>query len=333
MEEIKEPVIRGYIGTYYSEKSKGIYQFSFNEESGEMTEPQLFYEAKNAKWVSLYENSLVFPTKKDGRAGICFLELDNGEGKYRGEILEEKQTPCYILQDGNFVYTANYHEGTVMVYQIKDGKPSVIKRIENGEGAGCHQILLHESYLMVPCLMQHRIRLFDIEYEYAPAGEITFPKGSGPRHGIFNQKHTKLYIVSEWSNELFVYEVEKLAFKLVQTMPLLKQKKEGKDAAAAAIRLTKDERFLYISVRGQDVLIVVDVSGSEVAVIQQIDCQGEHPRDMILSGNEKFVIVANRFSGGIVSFTRDSETGKLAETKNRIQMPEGVAVVLNNENR
>lgn len=333
MEEIKEPVIRGYIGTYYSEESKGIYQFTFNEASGEMTEPQLFYEAKNAKWVSLYGNSLVFPMEKDGHAGICFLELDNGKGIYRGEILEEKQTPCYIMQDGNFVYTANYHEGTVMVYQIRDGKLSVIKRIENGEGAGCHQILLHESYLMVPCLMQHRIRLFDIEHEYAPAGELTFPKGSGPRHGLFNQDHTKFYVVSEWSNELFVYEVEKMTFRLVQTLSLLKQKREGKDAAAAAIRLTKDERFLYISVRGQDVLIVVDVSGSEASVIQQMDCQGEHPRDMILSGNEKFVIVANRFSGGIVSFVRDSETGKLAETQNRIQMPEGVAVVLNNENR
>ena len=40
------------------------------------------------------------------------------------EFLEEKQTPCYILQDGSSVYTANYHEGNVMVYHLEKGVPS-----------------------------------------------------------------------------------------------------------------------------------------------------------------------------------------------------------------
>ena len=323
----------GYIGTYYSEGSRGIYRFSFDDESGEMTAPELFYEAKNSKWVSLCDNWMVIPDEKEGRAGTGFLELSHGTiKKCAGEVLMENQTPCYIKQDGNFVYTANYHEGTVMVYHIAEGKPSVVKRIENGEGAGCHQILLHDSCVMVPCLTQDRIRLFSKEQKFVPAGEIHFPKGSGPRHGVFNRAHTRLYVVSEWSNELFIFKVRGREFLLEQTISVLpgEEKMGGysEKAAAAAIRLTKDERFLYISVRERDLLAVIDVSHDKAAVIQLASCEGKHPRDFILSKNEKFMVVANRREGGIVSIGRDSETGKLKEVQSRIKMPEAVALVL-----
>lgn len=323
----------GYIGTYYSEESRGIYRFSFDEESGEMTEPELFYEAKNSKWVSLCDNRLIIPEEKEGKAGTCFLELSNGQvKKFAGEVLLENQTPCYICQDGDYVYTANYHEGTVMIYHITGGTPSVVKRIENGEGAGCHQILQHESCIMVPCLTQDRIRLFDKEQEFAPAGEIHFPKGSGPRHGVFNQAHTRLYVVSEWSNELFVFKVRGNEFLLEQTVSVLPKEErmgaQSEKAAAAAIRLTKDERFLYISVRERELLAVIDVSREKAAVIQHVSCEGKHPRDFILSKQEKFLLVANRLEGGIVSIARDSETGTLKEIQCRVKMPEGVALVL-----
>lgn len=324
--------IDGYIGTYYSEESRGIYHFSFDEENGEMSAPELFYEAKNAKWVSLCGDRLIFPDEKEGKAGTCFLKISQGMVKSSDEVLEEQQTPCYIQQDGNFVYTANYHEGTVMIYHITEGQPSVVKRIENGEGAGCHQILLHESYIMVPCLIQDRISLFDKEHGFAPVGEIVFPKGSGPRHGVFNRAHTRLYVVSELSNELFVFKVRGREFLPEQTISVLpgakKMGEESEGAAAAAIRLTKDERFLYISVRDRELLAVVDVSYEKAVVIQHVYCEGKHPRDFILSKNEKFLIVANRREGGIVSMQRDRETGKLKGVQSRIKMPEVVSLVL-----
>ena len=62
----------------------------------------------------------------------------------------------------------------------KMGVPSLIKRIENGDRAGCHQIILHEPYILVPCLEQNIIRLFDKENGYIPAGEILFPKAPVP---------------------------------------------------------------------------------------------------------------------------------------------------------
>lgn len=320
----------GYVGTYYSEKSKGIYHFTFDSENGTLTEPELFYEAHNAKWVCLNGSSMAFPIEKQGKAGICFLELKEGKIGHAAEILEEKQTPCYILWEDDYVYTANYHEGNVMVYHLKKGMPSLIKRIENGDKAGCHQILLHESHLMVPCLEQNRIRLFDIQHDYIPAGEIIFPDGTGPRHGIFNRRHTMFYVVSEWSNELFVFSVHGSGFTLVQTLSVLpvQEHNKNRDAAAAAIRMSTDERFLYVSVRGIDTLTVFDISGSKAAIIQHISCGGVHPRDFILSGNETYLLVANSSEGGIVSMERDAGNGLLKNPLHSVPMPEGVSLTL-----
>lgn len=355
-----ENLVDGFIGTYASEQSEGIYHFLFNIESGQMTDPELFYKADNAKWVCLDGSSMTFPVEKQGRAGTCFLELQNGEVTCSREILEETQTPCYILQEGAYVYTANYHEGTVMVYHLKDGIQTLVKRIENGAKAGCHQILLHRGYLMVPCLEQNRIRLFDITRDFIPAGEILFPEGSGPRHGVFNREHTKFYVVSEWSNELFVFRVYGREFVLSETLSILNKsggagikagdagredeaekseektekkpektgiKKASKDAAAA-IRITEDGRFLYVSVRGADILAVFEIREDGPCVIQVIPCGGVHPRDFILSENEKFLLAANRYAGGIVCFERDKNTGLLKNTGLHIDMPEAVALVL-----
>ncbi len=321
--------VDGYIGTYHSENSRGIYHFTFDPESGCLTAPELYYEARNAKWVCTDGGSyMIFPIEQQGKAGTCFLTLRGGKVVRQAEILNEQQTPCYILKDGDFVFTANYHEGNVMVYHTGEAAPVLIKRIENGSRAGCHQILLHGSWLLVPCLEQNRIRLFDTANGFAPAGEIPFPPGAGPRHGVFNRAHTKLYMVSEWSNQLFLFQVHGYEFTLVQCMSVLPDIGNCQDAAAAAVRLAEDERFLYISIRGIDCLCVVDVSGDYGTVIQHTSCGGVHPRDIVLSQDEKFLLAANRYGGGIVSMERDQNSGLLGRPQYSVPMPECVALIL-----
>lgn len=318
----------GYAGTYYSQDSLGVYHFVLNEETGELTEPRLYFEAPDAKWVSLSGDVMAIPVEREKGCGTCFLNLKKGWPEMIVEMLAEKQTPCYILQEEGLAYTANYHEGTVMIYDLRDEKPSLIKRIENGEEAGCHQILLHGSDLLVPCLVRDRIRFFDREHEYALSKELIFPKGTGPRHGIFSHDHSRFYVVGEWSNELFIYQVQGRNFQLVQTLALLPENSRKAEAASAAIRMTADERFLYISIRGLDLLAVVDISREQAKIVQHASCYGVHPRDCILSRNEKFLLAINRYEGGIVSIRRDEKDGKLREKAGQAILPQGVSLVL-----
>ena len=81
--------IDGYIGTYYSEKSRGIYHFSFDPESGRMTEPELFYEAPNAKWVSAEGNCCLLYTS--GRPGDGLSQKCHYGFQYRSRGIHHVQ--------------------------------------------------------------------------------------------------------------------------------------------------------------------------------------------------------------------------------------------------
>ena len=62
----------GYIGTYHSEESRGVYHFTFNEKNGQMTEPELFYETENAKWVTKRRLACFFHEKGRARRHLFF---------------------------------------------------------------------------------------------------------------------------------------------------------------------------------------------------------------------------------------------------------------------
>ena len=74
-ENKKKQMINGYIGTYFSESSKGVYRFAFYPESGELAEPELFYEAKDAKWFPAAKAVFVFPWKKREKREPAFSGL------------------------------------------------------------------------------------------------------------------------------------------------------------------------------------------------------------------------------------------------------------------
>lgn len=98
------------------------------------------------------------------------------------------------------------------------------------------------------------------------------------------------------------------------------------------MRLSNDERFLYVSVRGENVIAVLEARGTRTRVIQRAPCGGDHPRDILLSPDGRFLLAANRNAGGLVCFTVDRETGLIGKECARVDACEGVAVVLDAPN-
>lgn len=78
------------------------------------------------------------------------------------------------------------------------------KRIDIQTKAGCHQVILHDDYLLIPCLLMDEIRIFKRSEDFALVKILKFPQGTGPRHGVFNSEHTRFYLVSELSNEFLL---------------------------------------------------------------------------------------------------------------------------------
>lgn len=352
--------VRGYLGTYASSRSRGIYTFTLDRETGWLSVPELYCEVPDCKYLSLWNGALAAPVKREAGAGICLIDTSGEEGSVQivqgntninknqnsaWELLTESAPSCYVTQDDSFVYTANYHEGTVLIYQKSGGrrteetrqlearKLKLVKTVENGRGAGCHQVLLHERYLLVPCLLQDRVRLFDREQGFAPAGELIFPKGTGPRHGCFDREHKRFFLVSERSNQVFTYRVTGKpgaeAFQLCECFEILNEPWEGGETpATAAVRLSPDERYLYVSTRFADVLTVYQVEGTFLSMVQQTGSGGAGPRDVILTKDGRYLLAANRTEGGLVCFGLNPEDGCIENVCCRVPAVEAVSIVL-----
>ena len=355
--------LTGFLGTYASPESLGIYRFTIDLRNGAMSYPELYYEAPDCKYLSLKDSLLASPLKREDRSGICLLDTAHNKGDApaspAAEDFEESSPACYVAQDDHYIYTANYHEGTVLIYEIKyeagshgqkkqPGRPypELVKRIHIAPRAGCHQILFHSHYMIVPCLLLDKVMVFDCQRDFSLVSELAFDAGTGPRHGIFDRDHKHFFLVSELSNQLFAYRLEEytapgagsshtgislpgFSMRLLHTSSILPP-----DAiyeappASAAIRLSPDERFLYVSTRFAEVITVFKLDHGRPCQIQQTGCGGIHPRDMILTPDGRYLLVANRTQGGLVSFQINQETGQLMDICSRVPAPEAVSIVL-----
>lgn len=313
----------GYIGTYDAANSKGIYRFSFDDETGRITCPTSFFQANDCKCITRIGDDLAITGKFNGNGGICLL-ADNGSVLDR--ITVENASPCFITTQNNLIYTANYHDGNIMIYKVNDHQLNIIKKLAIANEAGCHQVILAHERIFVPCLNLDCVNVYLPKNNFALVDKISFNERTGPRHGIFTSNGKNFYLVSELSNELFYFSWQANKCVLQKQLSILKS--QTKNSSTAAIRLSPDERFLYISTRGSDLLSVFSLHMHIPSLIQQIPCAGSHPRDFLLSSNGNYLLVVNRFSNELVSLHIDKDTGLIGQVVDKAPVCEGVGIVL-----
>lgn len=303
-----------YAGTYTAKSSQGIYSFSF--EDGRLSSSQLFCEIKNPKYLTKKDNCLITVADFDYESGVALI---NAEGDIKNKIAFEKRTSCFITSVDDDIYTANYHTGVVTYLKLVQDELKFINSIQIQDGAGCHQILVFHERILVPCLFLDRVFIFDRSLK--KIGSIHFNANTGPRHGVFSKDGKYLYLVSELSNELFVIETDE--WNIIHQIPVL-MSKEIHVRDTAAIRLSDDEKFIYVSTRTKDVISVIELEDHKPTVIQTVSCGGKHPRDFVLLG--QYLLCANKNTNEVVSF-KINDDGILGKIVDRIEVPEVVALI------
>ena len=303
-----------YAGTYTAKSSQGIYSFSF--EDGRLSSSQLFCEIKNPKYLTKKDNCLITVADFDYESGVALI---NAEGDIKSKIAFEKRTSCFITSEDDDIYTANYHTGVVTHLKLVQDELKFMNSIQIQDGAGCHQILVFHDRILVPCLFLDRVFIFDRSLK--KIGSIHFNANIGPRHGIFSKDGKFLYLVSELSNELFVIETNE--WNIIHQIPvLMSQEIHVRDTAA--IHLSDDEKFIYVSTRTKDVISVIELEDHKPTVIQTVSCGGKHPRDFILL--DHYLLCANKNTNEVVSF-KINDDGTLGKIVDRIEVPEVVALI------
>lgn len=245
--------------------------------------------------------------------GLCVLLRQPSENSPFGEYFfvdrglqqasEAKSTqgvvPCHVCVDDKNVYVVNYLSGNV----VKNGEKVVLRQGKSVHPTRQTQSHTHfvtktpDGYFAVCDLGTDTIAVYDENLELL--SEASVPSGYGVRHLVFSEDGKYIYAVNELvpSVSVFAYEQGKAEPLSTEKIPCKKEKANG-----AAIRLAKDGKTLFVSLREENEICVFAVDGARLALRERIPCGGDSPRDFDVFG--EYLVICNENSGNVAVYDR-----------------------------
>lgn len=227
--------------------------------------------------------------------------------------------PCFILFDDirNLLYIANYGNGTIDVFllDVNGNITSSIYHKQYTSHSRIHHLALSEdkNMLFASDLGDNKIYAYQIIFEnqtleLKDLGYYSFAKGTSPRHLAIYLNN--IYVITEDSCELYHFTFsENAGFHFVNSISIVGNDRTANDTGCA-IRISKDGKFIYASIRGKDCIYVFSTT-PELKLIQTTSCFGKTPRDIQFDTFENYLLCANQNSRSISVFDRDQKTGLL----------------------
>ncbi|GGE26735.1 lactonase family protein [Streptococcus himalayensis] len=328
-----------YFGTYTRRTSQGVYQADFNPETGQLSNLQVFAQEPSPTYLAFDQKGRLYSVgAKDSQGGIAAFDQT---GQLINHVLAEGAPLCYVAVDEprNLVYGANYHKGQALVYKrAEDGSLSLADAVSH-TGSGPHENqasphvhftdLTPDQYLVTCDLGTDQVVTYDVSAD----GKLTAlahyksQSGAGPRHLAFHPHYKIAYLICELNSTIEVLIYDGIGeFEHLQTISTLPSDYTGFNGTAA-IRLSKDGKFLYGSNRGHDSIAVYEIlSDGSLSLLEIVPTNGKNPRDFNLSPDQNHLIAVHQDSDNATVFARDVKTGHLTELSHDFTIPEGVCV-------
>lgn len=349
-----------YAGTFEGEGSEGLYVFEFNREDFSLRHIQTVTDRMGPNFQAIHPNKQFLYSVGDdpfnenepyGTLSAYQINQANGTLELINEQSVQGRGTAHVSVDpmGEFVYVSNYTGGNVVMFRIlEDGGVSEAIDSQEHEGSSINENRqngphVHQAvpsadgrFLYVSDLGIDKIMIYEIEREEGkliPASTPWFESepGSGPRHLALHPNGEFAYSNEELSVTVTALSVdeESGALSQIQRLSMLPEEVEREDTMSGAdIHVSQDGRYLYASVRGENLLAIyeIDQESGELTLVEHVSTEGDHPRNFMVDENGEFVIVANRDNDHIVVFDRNSETGDLTFTGTEAEVPIAVCV-------
>lgn len=320
-----------FIGTFSENGSEGLYSYSFNTKSGELTNLKVEAEITDPSFITVSANKeylyVVEKTKKfKGSKGAVVSY------KIKEDGLEEINTigtgggyPCHvgISKKGDFLAASCYSDGSLSIYKIgEDGalkaNPQFIdhKILDSTKTSHAHASLFTSGGLFTADLGLDAVKRYSYDGEKFVPGEqasLSLPDGTGPRHFKFGTEGVFLYVINELNSSITVFQKkQKGEYVAVETKSTLDKEFTG-ESFCADIHLSKDGKFLYGSNRGENTIVIfkIDAETGKLTLVGRESVHGDWPRNFAIDPTDGFLLVGNQNTNNISVFKRDIEKGTL----------------------
>lgn len=329
------------IGGYTKHESAGIYQFDFigSGDQAHLEQRRNVVEVGGPTYFQK-DGQFIFTIKNEnGQGGIAAF----ANGKLVSQLLHEGASPAYIgiNKEKKLLYTANYHTGVLAVISYDyQGQLTLLDQVKHEnkalgprpEQAGAHPHYFDETpggHLVSCDLGQDRVDFYGFDgQKLTHLASYQNEDGLGSRHLAFSPDGKYFYVAGELSSQVNAvkFDEENWMFRSLATYSTIPESWDQHNGAAA-IRLSSDGKFLYVSNRGHDSIAVFAVLPDQaLKLVQRVSTFGEFPRDFNWDAEEKYVVAANQNSNNATLYQRQSD-GTLTPLEKDIAVPEGTRVL------
>jgi 6-phosphogluconolactonase len=320
-------------GGFTTGNEKGLALFSFDPKSGKMDLkaqydggpcPTLFCFSEKRDLVYAIDEVPDFMGQKAG--GITTLRVDKDFTLAKvGEIPVPYGGPCHVSlsKGGKFLFVASYASGSVAVVRVgTDGIPEKVTdtiQYNPVDSLPSHPHMIQQDplsrHIYLTDLGLNRVLVYDLDTASGkiirkPFEEIAIPKGSGPRHFVFNEAATRMYLINELGSTVMTFDVAADgSLKLLQTVKTTADTFTGHNQSGE-IAIGRDGKFLYGSNRGENSIVVFKINKEGMLDLAgRSTCGGDWPRNFIIDPSGRFLFSGNQKSDDISVFGINPETG------------------------
>ena len=347
-----------YVGTYTRQKSKGIYAFRLDMESGELTSKGLVAETVSPSFLAidsdsrfLYAANEVGNFKGSRSGGVTAYSINRRTGGLTAlnSELSGGPGPCHLVVDktGRHVLVANYGGGSASVLRVQSdgslGRSTAFVQHEGSsvnpkrqQGPHAHSINLDPENRIAAVadlgMDKAMIYKFDAGEGSLTAAEPAFARvkpGGGPRHFAFHPNGRFAYSNLELFSSVTAFSRGKRgqSLKEIQTVSTLPKDHKGGNSTAE-VQVHPGGRFLYCSNRGHNSIAVFSIDGNSgrLTAVERVPSGGGVPRNFGIDPSGRFLVAANQKTDNLAVFRIDEKTGRLRATGQSVEAPTPVCV-------
>lgn len=339
------------IGTYTNScESKGIYVYDFDVNTAEFSFKNSSSTVVSPSYLTVSnDNQFIYAVNENGvNSAVSSFKFDSKSGAIN--LINEQDSkgadPCYIINDEKNVIVANYSGGNIAVFgKNEDGSLTEAKQVIQHFGKGMnverqekphvHMVYFtpDKKFVLVNDLGKDKV--YSYHYDSNSTNEllrisdsIAVKSGSGPRHLTFGKDGKQVYLLQELDGSLTTFSYLDGKLKKIDETTILTKDFKGA-ISAADIHISPDGKFLYASNRGEanTISIFKIQENGKLELLGQMSTLGKGPRNFAIDPSGNFLLVAHQYSNDVVIFKRDKTTGKLTDTRKRIQLCSPVCLV------
>ena len=345
-----------HIGTQGSGTDQGIFAARLNEVTGQLTPLGLAFEVERPTWLTPdIGRPLLYAVSEVGNAGdregevLSFaIDAANGELRLLGRTGSGGGGATHLALDraSGVLFVANFGGGQVAAVPVdRAGGLSPLTSLQATAGTGPHRrqqgphphgVTLDPSrrFLLAPDMGADRIFIFRYDaaataLSVSDPAFASLPSGSGPRLLVFGRDGRFAYLLTELSAEVFTFAWDSDLARLTRIGQTALDA-PGADGArsAAAIIISEDGRFLYVSNRATSAIhvLAIDQATGDLAHIQQLASGGTMPWSCEIAPSGRWLVVANQGSDMLTVFAVDRASGRLAPTDASLAVPKPTAI-------